>query len=124
MPVIQASDAVIHQMHGTTFTSYARPSSGSAELCGWRIDVSGRTEGVSHQVSKEEVIYLVSGSVNVTLDGEQVAASAGDVIVVPAGARLRIDNPAAESMTGWVTTSVGFTGTLPDGSLLTPPWTL
>ena len=123
MPVIRAAEATVHQLHGATFTSYARPATGSAELCGWRIEIPGKTEGTGHQVSREEVIYILSGAVTVTVDESPSQAAAGDVIVVPARSRLRIDNPASETLIAWVTTSVGFTGTMPDGSELTPPWT-
>lgn len=123
MPVIQASQAAVHEMHGTTFTSYARPASGSRELCAWRVEIPGRSNGVAHQVSREEVLYLISGSVRVTIDDDSADAGAGDAIVVPAGARFRVDNLADEPMTAWVTTTPGFGAFMPDGSWLTPPWT-
>ena len=43
MPVVHAADAVIHDMHGSRFTSYAAPSRGSAELCAWRRCCHGTT---------------------------------------------------------------------------------
>jgi hypothetical protein len=49
VPVIRAGDAVVHQMHGATFTSYAAPARGSRELCAWRVELPGGTEGVPHQ---------------------------------------------------------------------------
>jgi len=84
MPVIHAADATVHHLHDTSFTSYASPSRGSRELCGWRIEIPAGTHGVPHHVSHEEVLYILA----------------------------------------WVTTSVGFAGVLPDGSRITPPWTL
>ena len=123
MPVIQAGQAVVHELHGTTFTSYARPGSGSRELCGWRVEIPGRTEGVPHQVSREEVLYILSGSVRVRIDDNRQDAAAGDAIVVPAGARFGLDNLADEPMIAWVTTTPGFGAIMADGSWLTPPWT-
>ena len=123
MPVIQASQAVVHEMHGTSFTSYARPTSGSKELCGWRVEIPGHTEGVAHRVSREEVLYLLSGTVRVGLDDDYQDATAGDAIVVPAGALFRVDNLADEPMTAWVTTTAGFGAVMADGSWLTPAWT-
>jgi mannose-6-phosphate isomerase-like protein (cupin superfamily) len=69
------------------------------------------------------VIYIISGSLHARIDEEACDATAGDAIVVPAGARLRVDNPGPEPIAGWVTTSVGFVGILADGTRLTPPWT-
>ena len=124
MPVIHAAQSVVHQMHGTSFTSYASPARGSRELCAWRIEIPGGTEGVPHHVSREEVLYVLSGTLRVTVDGEAEDAAAGDVVLVPAGARFGASNQAVEPVTAWVTTTVGFAGVLPDGSWFTPPWAL
>ncbi|HEY8046957.1 MAG TPA: cupin domain-containing protein [Streptosporangiaceae bacterium] len=123
MPVIHAAQSVVHQMHGTSFTSYASPAHGSRELCAWRIEIPGGTEGVPHHVSREEVLYVLSGTLRVNVDGEAGDAAAGDVVLVPAGARFGASNLAADPATAWVTTTVGFAGVLPDGSWFTPPWT-
>lgn len=122
MPVIHAADASVHQMHDTSFISYTRPARGSRELCAWRIEIPARTQGVPHHVSREEVLYVLSGALRATVDGLSDDATAGDVILVPAGSRFGVDNLAGEPATAWVTTSVGFAGVLPDGSWITPPW--
>ena len=124
MPVIHADQAAVHQMHGTSFTAYASPARGSRELCAWHIEIPGHTEGVRHRVSREEVLYVLSGTLRASLDGQAEDAAAGDVIVVPAGAQFGADNLAAEPATAWVTTSVGLLGVLPDGSWISPPWVL
>ena len=123
MPVIHAAESVVHQMHGTSFTSYASPARGSRELCAWRIEIPGGTEGVPHHVSREEVLCVLSGTLRVTLDGQAEDAAAGDVVLVPAGARFGASNLAAGPATACATTTVGFAGVLPDGSWFTPPWT-
>jgi quercetin dioxygenase-like cupin family protein len=123
VPVIHADQGSVHQMHGTSFTAYASPARGSRELCAWHIEIPGHTEGVRHHVSREEVLYVLSGTIRASLDGQAEDATAGDVIVVPAGARFGADNLADEPATAWVTTSVGLLGVLPDGSWITPPWT-
>ena len=92
MPVIHADQAAVHQMHGTSFTAYASPGRGSRELCAWHIEIPGHTEGVRHHVSREEVLYLLSGTIRVSLDEQAEEAAAGDVILVPAGARFGVDN--------------------------------
>jgi quercetin dioxygenase-like cupin family protein len=126
MPVIHAAEAVAHDMHGSRFTSYAAPARGSAELCAWRLDVPSRCEGTTHAVSREEVVFVLGGTLLVTLgdepDAAGIACRAGDAIVVPAGSSVRVDNPADEPASAWVTTSVGLEAVLPDGSRLSPPW--
>jgi mannose-6-phosphate isomerase-like protein (cupin superfamily) len=123
VPVIHADQAAVHQMHGTSFTAYASPARGSRELCAWHIEIPGHTEGVPHHVSREEVLYVLSGTLRASLDGQAEDATAGDVIVVPAGAEFRAGNLGDEPATAWVTTSVGLLGVLPDGSWISPPWT-
>jgi mannose-6-phosphate isomerase-like protein (cupin superfamily) len=123
VPVIHAEQAAVHQMHGTSFTAYASPARGSRELCAWHIEIPGHTEGVPHHVSREEVLYVLSGTLRASLDGHAEDATAGDVIVVPAGAEFAAGNLGDEPATAWVTTSVGLLGVLPDGSWISPPWT-
>lgn len=127
MPVVRAPDAVVHDLHGSRFTSYAAPARGSSELCAWRLEVPGGSTGVRHSVSREEVLYILSGTLRVTLGAgpdqpghEEVGA--GDAIVVPAGSSLRVDNASHEPATAWVTTSVGLEAVLADGSRISPPW--
>ena len=123
MPVIHAAEATVHHLHDTSFTSYASPSRGSRELCAWRIRIPARAPGVPHHVSREEVLYVLSGTLRATVDGQPSEAVAGDVVLVPAGSSFCVGNPTSEPATAWVTTSVGFAGVLPDGSWMTPPWT-
>lgn len=127
MSVVHAADAVVHELHGARFTSYASPARGSTELCAWRLDLPGGSTGVPHTVSREEVIFVLSGSLRVTLGpgtAEEAASSSepGDAVVVPAGATLRVDNPGHEAASAWVATSVGLEAVLPDGSTFCPPW--
>jgi quercetin dioxygenase-like cupin family protein len=135
MPVVQASDAVVHELHGSVFTSYAAPARGSRELCAWRLEVPPGSRGVPHTVSKEEILLVLSGALRVTLGSAQSPADAvpadavpadavpGDAVLVPAGTMLQVDNPGPEPATAWVTTSVGLEATIADGSAIRPPWT-
>jgi mannose-6-phosphate isomerase-like protein (cupin superfamily) len=122
MSIVRKSDAVAHRMHGSTFHSFAAPARGSAELCAWRLEVGPAVEGVAHRVGREEVFLMLAGDLTITLDGATGTLAAGDVLVVPAGAELKVDNPSAEPAAAWVTTSVGFEAVLPDGTSISPPW--
>jgi mannose-6-phosphate isomerase-like protein (cupin superfamily) len=122
VPVVRATDAVVHELHGTRFTSYAAPARGSRELAAWRVEIPAASAGMPHTVSREEVLFVLRGEVLAVLDGATTAVPAGDVVVVPAGATFRLDNPGAEPATAWVTTSVGLEATMPDGTRIAPPW--
>jgi quercetin dioxygenase-like cupin family protein len=122
MPYIRSGEAAVHEIHGVRFTAHANPGTGSSEICAWLAEVPAGTVGVPHTVSREEVLHLLSGALRIDVDGEAADLVAGDTAVVPAGARLGLENPAAEAASMWVATSVGLTATLADGSTLTPPW--
>ncbi|MFI6349279.1 cupin domain-containing protein [Streptomyces sp. NPDC050560] len=123
MPVIRPSDTVTHEMHGARFVSHATPGQGSGELCAWRGEIPPGTRAPVHRVSREEVLHVLAGTLEVTLDGEPATVTAGDTVIVNAGCAFGAANPAAETAVTWVTTSVGLEAELPDGSRITPPWT-
>lgn len=124
MTIIKAADATIHEVHGSRFAAYVAPSSGSAELCAWRVEVPINARGLAHRVSREEVFAILAGTLDITVDGVGHEARAGDVVLVGAESEIRVDNPYGEPATMWVTTSHGLTATMPDGTTMNPPWTL
>ncbi|MFD9464137.1 cupin domain-containing protein [Streptomyces sp. NPDC060027] len=122
MPVVRSSEAVVHEIHGGRFLSYAAPRSGSKELCAWRTEIPAGHRAPVHTVSHEEIFHLLSGELLVTLDGVTERIAAGDTVIITPGATVGIENPAQETAVSWVTTSIGLRAELADGSVLTPPW--
>jgi quercetin dioxygenase-like cupin family protein len=122
VPVIHAADAVVHELHGARFTSYASSAAGSTELCVWRLDLPQVGDGLPHRISREEVFVVIGGSVRVHLDGTAHVLGAGDVAVAPAGSLLSVDNLGPGPAGAWVSTSVGLEAELCDGSRMNPPW--
>jgi mannose-6-phosphate isomerase-like protein (cupin superfamily) len=122
MPFVTAEDAVVHELHGVRFVSYAASALGSRELCAWRGEVPAGTAGPAHGISREEVFLVLSGSVELTIDGETRSMAAGDAAVAPAGSCLMVANTTQEPAAMWVTTSIGLEASLPDGSRISPPW--
>ena len=117
------SAPITHRMHGAVFAAYVAPSSGSTELCAWRVVVDPGVAGQAHRITKEEVFLVLGGRPVLTVDGEQHELEAGGVVLARAGSQVRLDNPAAEAAELWVTTSVGLTAELADGTRIAPPWT-
>ncbi|MFG2317563.1 cupin domain-containing protein [Streptomyces tendae] len=122
MPVVPSSEGVTHEIHGARFVSYASPRTGSKELCAWRGEIPAGTRAPAHTVSREEVFHLLTGELLITLDGRTERLAAGDTVIVQAGAAFAVENPTDRTATSWVTTSVGLTAELADGTLITPPW--
>ncbi|MFJ8822231.1 cupin domain-containing protein [Streptomyces sp. NPDC102467] len=122
MPVIRAAEAVVHELHGARFVSYATPGTGSEELAAWRAEIPAGTKAPAHGVSREEILHLLTGSLRLTLDGAVHTLVPGDTAIVNAGTTLGVENPTDTVATMWVTTSVGLTAELADGTRITPPW--
>ncbi|GHH49008.1 cupin domain-containing protein [Lentzea cavernae] len=115
--LVTGESAALHEFGGFEFRSLAVPSRGSSEIALWTVDVPEGGDGTPHRASKEEVFYVLAGSV--TILGE--TAGVGDAIVVPADTELALTGGPARVL---VATSVGIRGTLADGQTITPPWSL
>ncbi|MBX4177529.1 cupin domain-containing protein [Streptomyces geysiriensis] len=122
MPIVRRSEAETHEIHGARFVSYAAPRTGSRELCAWRGEIPAGTKAPAHTVDREEILHLLTGELLITLDGRTEHVTAGDTVIVNPGATLAVENPTDRTATSWVTTSVGLTAELADGTVLTPPW--
>lgn len=122
MPFVTADEAVVHEMHGIRFVSYVLPAHGSKELCAWRGEIPGGAGGPAHTITREEVFLVLTGSLRLSIDGEEAVLRPGDAAVAPAGSSLSVSNPTEEPATMWVTTSVGLEAVLADGSRISPPW--
>ena len=109
MPVLRPADAVRHEVHGASFHALVAPSRGSAELCAWRLEVPPGQVGAPHRPSREEVLLVLDGDLTVVLDGHPETVVAGDVVLVPARAELRVDGGTTTASV-WVTTSPGSRG--------------
>ncbi|HWS31554.1 MAG TPA: cupin domain-containing protein [Actinoplanes sp.] len=122
MTVYRGSAAVAHRMDGVTFHAYASPSTGSRELCAWRVEIAGGVTGSAHRVGRDEILMVLTGELSITLDGVAGRLAAGDVVVVPAGSEFQAGNDGSVTASAWVTTSAGFEAVLADGTKITPPW--
>lgn len=121
MPVIHPADAAPHETHGSHFLSYVCPSRGSTQLCAWQLTVPADVQGVAHRPTREEVLLVLTGELQVTLDGTTTALAPGDVALVPVGSELRVD-AGPDGATAWVTTTPGLEAVTADGTRITPPW--
>src|SRR5690606_41324560 len=107
-------------MHGSRFTAFANPSTGSGELCAWRVEVPANTRGTAHTITREEVFLVTEGELQLTIDDQSEALPEGDVAIAPARSTLLLDNLSGAPAAAWVTTSVGLGGVLPGGALISP----
>ncbi|MEH3076711.1 MAG: cupin domain-containing protein [Quadrisphaera sp.] len=121
MPVIRPQDAVVHEIHGSRFASYVAPSRGSREVCAWQLTVPPEQPGVPHRPNREEVLLVLSGKLDVTLDSARTRMEPGDVAFVPAGSELIVE-AGPGGATAWVMTTPGLEAVTADGDRIRPPW--
>ncbi|QRY63225.1 cupin domain-containing protein [Gordonia sp. PDNC005] len=123
MAHLTTTNARRFDVHGVEFTSFVSSSSGSTSLAAWRADFRPRTPGHTHTMTREEVLYVVDGVLDLEINDESFAAVQGDAVLVPAGAIFRVSNNSEKAASAWVTTTLGMTATMLDsGAVLAPPW--
>ncbi|MEU6122601.1 cupin domain-containing protein [Streptomyces sp. NPDC047123] len=122
MPFIRADEAVVHEIHGGRFVSYVRPDTGSRDVAAWRVEIPAAMVGPTHTISEEETFYVLAGRIRLTIDAESAELRSGDAAVAPAGSELGIANTTDQPAHIWVTTRVGLTAELADGTTFAPPW--
>ena len=119
MTVIRGAEAPRFHLPGVEFTGLASPSRGSSDICTWRLTVQPTSdEPEPHTVDRDEIFMVISGSVRIT--GEDLGP--GDVAIVPAGAPIQLVNAGHTPAELYVAIRAGFTGTLADGTNISPPW--
>lgn len=80
MSVMRAAEATAYDTHGNRFLSYVSPARGSSELCAWTLAVPAGQRGVAHRPTREEVLLVLDGTMDITLDGVPSSLAAGDVV--------------------------------------------
>lgn len=121
MSVMRAAEATAYETHGSRFLSYVSPTRGSSDLCAWKLAVPAAQRGVAHRPTREEVLLVLDGTMDITLDGVTSSIAPGDVVLIGAGTELRID-AGDTGVSAWVTTTPGLEAVMSDGSRITPPW--
>ncbi|MGP3924359.1 cupin domain-containing protein [Streptomyces sp. 8N616] len=100
MYVISESEARTTRTPAAAMTGLAAPSQGSAELSTWRVRMAAGAEGPVHEIDREQVWTLLSGSLTVTVGGRTETVGEGKTVIVPAGAerRFRTKGEPAEAL--------------------------
>jgi mannose-6-phosphate isomerase-like protein (cupin superfamily) len=122
MPVLPAPGSPTHALPGATFTSLASPARGSISTSVWRVAIASGAPATPHEVTREEILVILSGRANVRIGEDQREAAAGDAIVVPPDTRFEISSAGDEDLEVLCCLPVGGRARLPDGTTFVPPW--
>ncbi len=67
-------------------TTLASPSQGpTAQLSMWLVDMRAGQQGPPHFFDTEQIWHLLEGDVDIAVEGEHMALSPGDTLILPAG---------------------------------------
>ena len=123
MTLISHESAPPFTADGTTVTGYAAPSRGATSISLWRIELAPGAASPLHQLDVEEVFLGTGGRAMATIDGTNYSVSAGDCLILPAGAPFTITAAADEPFRAVACMPAGGRATLlPDGPTFVPPW--
>ncbi|HEY6724903.1 MAG TPA: cupin domain-containing protein [Polyangiaceae bacterium] len=122
MPVLHAPERPTHELPGAKFTALSTPARGAVDNSIWTVELAPGTPATPHQVTREEVFVVLSGTATVRLAGVEASASPGDAIVVPANTSFEISARGSEPLRALCCLPVGGQARLPDGQTFTPPW--
>lgn len=121
---LTADTARVFQLHGVTFNSFAAGLAGAQALAAWRADFAPETPGQAHVMTSEEVLYVISGSLDIEVDDESFTAAMGDAVLVPSGSVFRISNSTQHPASAWATSLIGMRVSMQagEGDQIAPPW--
>ena len=123
MPITDAGTASVHEMEGVRFTPLAAPSTGSSEICVWRVELPPHGDAVPHELTREEVIVILSGTARSSIGGQVRDVRAGGAVIVPAHTPFSLTAAGDEPVVALAYLPVGGQARMPGGTPFTPPWT-
>ncbi|MFJ4653245.1 cupin domain-containing protein [Nocardia sp. NPDC088792] len=123
MPVIRSTETRRSETAAGVMTTFASPTLGGAGSALWRVDVGANIAGPLHVFDVEQVWVFVEGGATIELGGETVSVTAGDTVVMPAGAPRKVAGDPILGFSAIVTAPAGAKAGVPGGAAgATPPW--
>lgn len=92
-----------------------------SEVALWRTEMAPDARGPLHRIDVDQVVVVLEGSLEVTLDGELRAMGPGDSVLLPAG----LERQLVAGQAGVVTVSSALPGgvaQVADGEPVVVPW--
>ena len=102
---------------------YASPEVNGAPLAVWRTDMAPGAAGPSHSASEAQVIVVVEGAAQVSLDDMSVTLRAGGGVLLPAGAERQVTVVGDQNLVLLVSSLPDATAQTGDGDPVPIPWT-
>jgi quercetin dioxygenase-like cupin family protein len=121
MPVERADEHPVHDIGGSTITSFAAPSRGATEVALFRTEVPRGGGLPRHRHDHPDVFTVERGGGEFSIGDERFPVGPGDSVVVPVGEWHHLDaGPDGATIT--VAMLGGTKLVREDGSESVPPW--
>jgi quercetin dioxygenase-like cupin family protein len=122
MPITDSGTADVHELDGVRFTPLAAPSTGSTEICVWRVELPPHGDPVPHELTREEVLVILSGTARASIDGRVAEVGAGGAVIVPPDTPFSLVAAGDEPVVAVAYLPVGGQARMPGRPPFTPPW--
>ena len=122
MPIINAPAASVYDVGGTRFVPLAAPSTGSSEISVWRVELPPGGQPVPHELTREEVLVILSGTARASIGGRVGVVDTGSAIIVPPDTPFSLSATGDEPVTALAYLPVGGQARMPGQEPVTPPW--
>ena len=122
MPFVRRDEAKEYPLDGMRAIGISAPRTGAAELTTAVVEFQPERGIAPHTHDHEEVLFVVSGRLRLTLGDDEAVLEPGDAALIPAGTR---HHPRADGSEGARFVSTTVVGTLriqEDGTSALPPW--
>jgi len=120
--VVRGREPEVSGTEGNFAGGVATRGSGAGEVSVIRQRQMPGASNPPHLHDREEVMFVLSGEVRVTADGEGIGLFAGDALIVPSGTAHRIENVGGEEAEWLLAAPAGIRFMFPDGREASPHW--
>ena len=124
MPITDARTASVHEMDGTRSPPPPPPTTGSSELWVGRLHHPPHADALPHELTREEVLVVLSGTARAAIDGQVADVGAGGAIIVPPDTPFSLAAAGDEPVVALAYLPVGGQARMPGQDPFTPPWAL
>jgi quercetin dioxygenase-like cupin family protein len=118
--LVTAAAAPRHATPNAVMRTLAAPSLGAVDLAVWEVVMSAGAAGPEHVADREQVWTVLTGMLQVSVDGGVHHVAEGDALRIAAGAARRISAPAGAR--ALVASPAGVSVTTPEGGTRPLPW--
>lgn len=116
MSITRLADAPTVETPNAVMRTLASPARDRSALAVWHVALQPGASGPEHWIDADQVYVVLSGALDITIDGVAGTAEAGDALFVPRGALRRIRNAGGAPVAAVVSMPAGGRVSTPSGS--------